>query len=172
MPADYFTTLGLAPGRYSPAEITSRFAAERARLLRALDDPRQHADARRRLEELHLAYAALRDPASQNEYLCARASGDAVRWLRAMIAASLEGGLIRCSRREEIIRRAREFGLSDFQAQLLIAQVQVGDDSPASAKPASTMARTSETQRVWVRATGVGFLAAALFFALVHWLAG
>ena len=172
MARDYFAVLGLAPGRYDPRDITGRFYAERARWLGLLDDSRRHAEARERLDELHIAYAALRDPRRQAEYLRALAGdGDPQTALRALIAASLEDGLLRYSRRQAIVERAREFGFNDFQAQLLIAQTQFGEEQVRTAPIVVKPLRQGGHGRVWARVAGVGVLAAAMFAVLVHWLA-
>ena len=171
MGRDYFTILGLAPGRYEPAELARRFQAERARLLGALHDTATYADARRRLEELHLAYAALRDPQAQAEYLRTPPSERAaVTRLRQMIAAALEDGLLRYSRRQAILVEAHELGFSDFQTHLLIAQVQFGDDQIQLPGTAAQHSANAATPRAWAGFAAVGMLALALFLALVHWL--
>lgn len=172
MGRDYFAILGLTPGRYAPTEIARRFDAERRRLLAQLDDPVRHATARRRLDELHRAYAALRDPHAQAEYLRSRRTDDDVARLRRFIAASLEDGLLRHSRRQEIIAEARRLGFSDFHAHLLIAQVQFGDEriSPVSSPPAAGSRR--DTSRAWARFAAAGVLALAMFLGMVRWLGG
>jgi hypothetical protein len=171
MGRDYYAILGLSPGRYDPAEIARRFQAERARLLAFLHQPATYGAARRHLEELHLAYAALRDPGAQAEYLRAgRGADDRVAQVRQLIAASLEDGLLRYSRRQEILSVAQHLGFSEFQAQLLIAQVQFGDERiPLSAGNATGGLR-SEPPRTWARLAAVGVLALALFLAMVRWL--
>ncbi|MGD8451555.1 MAG: hypothetical protein PVJ57_07025 [Phycisphaerae bacterium] len=175
MPRNYFAILGLAPGQYDPAEITKRFQRERERLLQALSDPRSYARARRQLDDLHLAYAALRRPQAQAAVLApppaAEESGDVAR-LRRMIAASLEDGLLRYSRRRDILAAAQELGFSDFQTQLLIAQVQFGDDQIPFGTGAARRQPASAAARAWAGATAVGVLAMMMFFVLMHWLAG
>lgn len=175
MERDWFAILGLAPGRYEPAEIARRFHAQRVRVLAAMNDPRQYAAARRRLEELHLAYAALRDPDAQAEHLRAQSrDDDAVRRLRRLIAASLEDGLLRYSRRQEILAQAARLGFSPFQTQLLIAQVQFGDEIVPAPRPSHGPAPQPHARhgrpRTWARLAAVGVLALALFLALVRWL--
>lgn len=171
MAQDYFTLLGLTPGRYPPQEIAGRFLDRRARLLRGLDDPTRYLDSQRRLEELHLAYTTLRDPRLQEEYLRTRAErADPVEVLHALIVASLEDGLLRCSRRQAILERAQELGLGEFQAQLLIAQVQFGEPGlPSVPVRVSAVQRSTDT-RAWARLAGVGVLALAMFLYLVQWL--
>ena len=171
MAQDYYAILGLAPGRYSPREIASRFLDRRARLLRELDNPTRNPDCHQHLDELHLAYTTLRDPRLQEEYLRTRAvCADPVQSLRALIAASLEDGLLRCSRRRAILARAQEMGLNEFQAQLLIAQVQFGEpDWPATPVRVSADRRSPDT-RTWARLAGIGVLALTMFLYLVHWL--
>ena len=173
MAQDYFAILGMTPGRYGPSDITCSFLDRRAHLLRELADPLRFMEARRRLEELHLAYAVLRDPARQAEYLRTRdVEGDAVGELRALITASLEDGLLRHSRRQAVLERAVELGLNEFQAHLLIAQVQFGDEEiPAVPRLVRYEPRRSNP-RAWARAAGVGVLALTMFLGLVQWLRG
>jgi len=167
MARDYFAILGLPPGRYDPCEITRRFVERRNRLLATLADPATHAETRRQLEHLHLAYRVLCDPQRQSEYLAARAADeDRLGQLRRLIAASLEDGLLRYSRRQMILDQARKLGLSDFQAQVLIAQVQFGEghfvDWPTTSRAGSPRAA------IWRRAAAVGVLGLAMFLYLLH----
>jgi hypothetical protein len=175
MARDYFDVLGLAPGRYAGQEVARRFFSERARLLARLDEPATYGRVRRQLDELHLAYAALRDPQGQADALRAGAEGaDRVAALKVQIAASLEDGLLRYSRRQEILREARQIGLSDFQAHLLIAQVQFGDDGFAAGWVKAGGARSTGGESragIGLRLAAAGVLALTLFLALVHWLA-
>lgn len=177
MSAEYFTILGLTPGRYEPAEITRRFLEERRRLLDRLDDPGWHAESRRRLEELHVAYRVLRDPRRQAE--CLATAGqvhDASRQLIRLIEASLEDGLLRYSRRQAILAEARRLGLSDFQAHVLIAQTQFGGTGPPEAALRDTFrlnpraaARPEGEARHGARLAGIGLLTLALVLVLVRW---
>ncbi len=166
MPSDYFAILGLAPGRYAPAEIRARFQVERERLLGKLVEASDPIELRRHLDELHLAYAALRDPERQDAYVSSRDGGVyRLAELRALIEASLEDGLLRYSRRQLILERARELGFDEFQTQLVIAQVQYGDEE-LSVLPQS---REHQPQsRSWARGAAVGLLALALFLFLVR----
>ncbi|MEW6253014.1 MAG: hypothetical protein AB1716_20440, partial [Planctomycetota bacterium] len=128
MAQDYFAILGLTPGRYHPSEITARFLARREQLLAELSGGRRHTASRRELDALHVAYSALQDPHNQAEHLrLLGPSADPAAVLRLLIEAALEEGLLRYSRRQMIVERARELGLSEFQAHLLIAQVQYGE---------------------------------------------
>ena len=172
MAQDYFAVLGLSPGRYDPLEIARRFQARRAQLLAALDDPARYSDTRSALDQLHLAYSALRDPHRQDDYRRSQfAEADAGERLRGLIAASLEDGLLRYSRRQAILERARELGLSAFQAQLLIAQVQFGARETPLIRGAPVTVRAADS-RTWVRLAGVGVLALAIFLFLVRWVSG
>ncbi len=170
MARDYFAVLGLPPGDYTPQVITRCFQMERGRLLRMMGDPLRYSLTRRLLEELHLAYTTLRDPVRQDAYRQKLADAPPpVPELRALIAASLEGGLLRHSRRQAILARGRELGLSDFQAHLLIAQVQFGaDDAPAGVLTIKPTPRVPAA-RVWTRLAGVGMLALTMYLALVRW---
>jgi hypothetical protein len=169
MSRDYFAILGLRPGRYDPAEITRRFRALRQQLLAKLHDPGSHAESRRQLDELHVAHTGLRDPHRQAEYLRRRHQDDLTR-LRHLIADSLEDGLLRQSRRAIILEEARHLGLSDFQAQLLIAQVQFGDEQLTPAGDHSVWVASADGSRVRARLAAAGILALALFLAMVRWL--
>ncbi len=172
MAQDHFAVLGLSPGRYEPLEITRRFQVRRALLLAELDNPARYADARRELDQLYLAYAALRNsPRLDSRGRPAATEAEPLVRLRELIAASLEDGLLRYSRRQAILAQARELGLSDFQAQLLMAQVQFGGrESALVASP--PVAKTNAGSPVWVRLAGVGALALAIFLFLVRWAGG
>lgn len=171
MALDYFALLGLTPRRYEPREVARRFMAERQRALGELDDPRNHAASRRRLDELYLALAVLGDPRRQAEYLRTReANADPLAELRQLIAASLEDGLLRHSRRQMIIERARELGLNEFQAQLLIAQVQFGDERTLVATRVRAGRPARRHPRAWARVAAASVLGLALFLYFVHWL--
>ena len=171
MGTDYFSILGLAPGRHDPAEVTRRFQTERTRLLTALRNPATAVDARRQLDCLHMAYAALRDPRGQESILQARRGEDNdLTKLKTLIAASLEDGLLRFSRRQEILTQAQRLGLSDFQTQLLIAQVQFGDDQIELFDSGATPTPHHQARRAWASLAAAGALAIALFLTLVHWL--
>jgi len=172
MARDYFALLAAGPGGRDAREIIRRFVLERERLLSELDDPYRQADARRELDRLYLAYAVLQRGGQVASVTPGRAvAADAVSELRELIAASLEGGLLRYSRRQMILERAAELGLNEFQAQLLIAQVQFGEeDIPTVAT--GGLARGAANPRAWARVAGVGVLALAMFLFLVHWLGG
>lgn len=169
----FFSTLGLKPGRYSPAEIARRFNARRRRLVAALDEPARRAEALHQLNDLHRAYNALRTPRRQAEHLrVARGEddGDRVERLRRLVEASLEGALLRHSRRAEILAEGRRLGFSEFHTHLLIAQVQFGGEivapPPRCPQPAAPAPRT----RVAARFAAAGVLALAMFVAAIHWL--
>ncbi len=167
---DYFAILGLAPGRYDPREIRRRFERERTRLLSRMGEPAAGAAARRELDDLHLAYATLREPASQARYLAEHGNIDGMTRMRRFIEASLEGGLVRYSRRQRILAEGRRLGFSDFQTQLMIAQVQFGDstiDTTPARRPGSLWQGAA-----WARVTAIGLLATAIFMLMVEWVSG
>jgi hypothetical protein len=174
MSRDYFSILGLTPGRYEPSEITRHFNARRRWLITALDSPARHVEIRRQLNDLHLAYNALRDPRRQAE--CARAAlgdegdSDRVARLRRLIEASLEGGLLRCSRRKEILTQGRRMGFSEFHIHLLIAQVQFGGNLVVRPTTCRDSASSAAAARIGARFAAAGVLALALFLAMVRWL--
>jgi hypothetical protein len=174
MSREYFSILGLSPGRYEPNKITRHFQARRRQLLVELDDPDRHAESRRQLNELYRAYTALRDPRRQAEYLRAAREedddDDRVARLRRLIEASLEGGLLRYSRRLEILEEGRRLGFSDFHTHLLIAQVQFGGDLVALPIARGVAPSDEIPSRVGARFAAVGVLALAIFLAMVRWL--
>jgi hypothetical protein len=173
MSREYFAILGLSPGRYEPKQIVRHFEAQRRQLLAELGDPARHDDSRRQLNELHRAYNALRDPQRQAEHLRAARGedrDDRVEELCRSIEASLEGGLLRYSRRLEILEEGRRLGFSEFHTQLLIAQVQFGGEL-VTAPPDRATSRTSDApSRVGARFAAAGVLALALFLATIRWL--
>ncbi len=172
MARDYFNILGLTPGPHDSREVARHFLRERTRLLAELADPRRHAETRAELDELHLAYATLRDPRRQAEYLRAwyGEQRDATAELRAYIAGALEGGLLRQSRREAIVAKARELGFSEFQAHLLIAQVQFGDEEIPIGPPLPRPAAAERRRTSWAPLAASGALAVAMFWWLVRWV--
>ena len=182
MPLEHFTCLGLAPTERDPRVVAARFAQERARCLADLHDPRRHLAARERLDQIHLAYRAIlralsaaRDSAPQARSLreCAGTTSPTDE-LRTLIADALEDGLLRHTRREFIVQRARALGYSEFHAQLLIAQVQFGDVGdagvPAPASPSTRLLRrTPSLERLWARFAAVAVLALAMLLGMIHW---
>ncbi len=50
---------------------------------------------------------------------------------KAMAAGMLEGGFLRYSQRQELLRFAQQLGIAQFEAALLIAQVQYLPEEPA-----------------------------------------
>lgn len=155
--------LGLGPGRVDRRALDRAFAAERMRWLAALDDPRRYALARQRLDELHLAYRTMRAGG-------ASAAVDPKEALRAEIAASLEGGLLRYSRRRQILRRGREIGLSDFETHLLMAQTQFDADTVEPNAPRPLRAAAREATRGTARFAAAGVLGFAMFLSMLRWL--
>ena len=174
MSRDFFLILGLKPRRYERSEITRRFAALRGELLAALGDPTRHVEARQRLNELHRAHNVLRNPQRQAEHLrLIRPEGeepDRVTRLRHLIEASLEDGLLRCSRRAEILAEGRRLGFSDFHTQLLIAQVQFGEGIVVPPYVGDCPACEDSAPRVRARFAAAGLLALAIFLAMIRWL--
>lgn len=168
---DYFDILGLPRGRYSPAVIRRAFFAARTNVLARLGAGESYSDLCARLDALHLADAVLGDPEQQGRYLASLEGDDgALVRFRQRIAASLEDGLLRCSRRDALLAEGRSLGLSDFQTHLLIAHVQFGDDtSPLPFAPRGRSA-TERTSRLSARFAAVGVLAFALFLGMVRWL--
>lgn len=175
-----------APRRVSHQE----FLARRAELLARLADPQQHPDARDALEALYVdrrrethglrivrdsadeIAPAAADGAQQTGRLVESARGEAaaVAELRSLIAASLEDGLLRHSRREFILAEAARRGLTPFNAHLLIAQVQFGGRRQVAFETVAVVPdEPAVVHRLRARLAAVGLVAAGLFFALVRW---
>lgn len=170
---DYFAILGLIPGRYGPTEVERQFAVRRQALLERLHHPAHRERASIELDRLHVAYAALRDPARQSQHLLERREApDEVELLARRISDELEDGLLRHSRREQIIDEARRIGLSEFQAHLLIAQVLAGDDGFPVVRPrrAAASGDSVSALRAAPRLAAAGVLALAIFLAVIRWL--
>jgi hypothetical protein len=160
MSHDPYSILGLAPGRYDPAALRRRFDDRRAELSGGRAN-------RARLDELHVAYSVLRDPANQTIYLKRLdlgAATDHTAELRLLIAASLEDGLLRHSRRLRILQEGRRLGLSPFHTQLLIAQTQFGPQRVLAAE----LDQRGQAPAAIARLAGLCVLALALFLAAVR----
>lgn len=170
MSENHFSTLGLRPGRYPPQAVQRQFERRRAALLRQLSDPTLHAAARVRLDDLHVAHQALCDPRRQAEHLEALGVRlDAAERLRRLIRDSLEGDLLRCSRRERILAEGRRLGFSDFHIHLLIAETQFGWRR-VLAEPEKDAPPDDRTQRGAARLAAAGVLALAMFLFMIRWL--
>ncbi len=91
-----------------------------------------------------------------------------------MVQHELHGGVLRYSRRKELVRFARRLGLSEFDAHLLIAQAQYG--SP-SAEPSATVEPVEPAYLVaprptpaWLKVSLALLVAAAVDLALIYWV--
>lgn len=168
---DYFDILGLPPGRYAPAVIRRAFFAARREILELLARGDNYGEYCRQLERLHLAEATLSDAQRQAEYLATYDGDDgALVRFRQKVAASLEDGLVRCSRRETLLAEGRKLGLTDFQTHLLIAHVQFGDDRAALPFAARGPASDDRNSRLVARLAAASLLGFALFLGMLRWL--
>lgn len=170
MSQDYFAILGLSPGRHERHVVTRRYLQLRDQLAHELTAGRDGGASRRKLDRLHVAYTALCDPNAQMRYLRAERRPDNAARLRNLIEASLEDGLLRYSRRREIMDEGRRLGFSDFQTHLLIAQTQFGDEQLTIA-PRRPPARGGDSHAAVFRLAAAGCLGAALFLVMFRWLA-
>lgn len=174
MSRDPWTILGLTAGLSSTREIDRQFIARRRDLRAALHDPARYTAARRDLEELYQAYRALREPnRAPDSFRIAEPTDDEIErvaYLRRLIELSLEGGLLRYSRRREILGEGQRLGYSEFHTQLLIAQVQFGGELVAPPIARDNGAGSIDTAQVGLRVAAAGVLALALFLAMVRWL--
>ena len=174
MARDYFAILGLTPGAHEPRVVRGCFERQRARLLSALHHPDAHHAAHRSLDELHVAYQTLIDPERQREYLASRTrDAPPETRMRRLIASALEDGLLRFTRRREILEQGRRLGFNEFQIHLLIAQVQFGDDAVTAPQPRfgfRSHGLSARLTRYGARSLAVACLATVLFLALRHWI--
>lgn len=170
MSQDYFAILGLSPGRHERRVVTQRYQQLRDQLTHDSASGRDGGASRRKLDRLHVAYTALRNPSAQMRYLRAERRPDNAARLRNLIEASLEDGLLRYSRRREIMDEGRRLGFSDFQTHLVIAQTQFGDEQ-LTITPRRAVARGGEPHRTVLRFAAAGCLGAALFLVMFRWLA-
>lgn len=165
--------LGLSQGGVDPAELKQRFDALRKHWLGLSADPQTYWAARDALNELHVAYRLVRaEPrGSAGAVLPPQAppvSGDEaerVAYLTRRIQASLEGGLLRHSRRRALLIEGRRLGFNDFQTHLLVAQAQFGGRPLPISEPSSTYeARHGRTGARLAAAVllGLGMFLAAL----------
>jgi len=152
-----------------PADLAAQFRAQRHRLLSQLCAGPACGAVQRRLDALCRAYAELQAAgADQRER---RDHVNAADRLRRLIAESLEDGLLRYSCRQKILAEARRLGFSEFQAQLLIAQVQFGDRQLEPASPGRPRPDAAPVSVIIARLAAAGVLALAMFLGLVRWLA-
>lgn len=170
MSQDHFAALGLAPGRYRPTEIRKHFEAARREALRDLALPEKYLAARQRLDQIYRAYNTLRDPQRLSELLDEQRAHDRTQRMRRLIESSLEGGLLRHSRRQAILKEGRRLGFSEFHTQLMIAQVQFGDRELLRAVDPAARPAARAVARVGARFTAVGVVALAMFLAMIRWL--
>jgi hypothetical protein len=177
MSNDPLTILGLARDECTPFEIDRRFIARRRELREALDDPACYFQARRGLEDLYQAYRTLRSiPTPEPPDVLIRiakpsdGAAERIAYLRRMIEVSLESGLLRCTRRQEIVAEGRRLKFSEFQMQLLIAQVQYGGALMTPPVTDEQLTPCSGLTRIGVRIAAAGVLALALFLSVVRWL--
>lgn len=153
--------LGLPAGEHAPAELRRRFETRRARLLADLDDPRLRTLAERQLDRLYVAYRRL-----SAGHGAAAERDERTRQLRELIAASLDGDLLRHSVRRELLIEGRRLGFNEFHTHLLIAQVQAGAEAnrplfePAAANP----------ERVGAQLAAAAVLGLAVFLYAFQWV--
>lgn len=174
MSRDPWDILGLAAGESSTREIDLRFIARRRELRAALNNPARYVEARCELEDLYRAYRALREPARPADLGRSAeptdSETDRIKYLRRAIELSLEGGLLRYSRRKDILSEGQRLGFSEFHTQLLIAQVQFGGELFAPPITDERILRKSGGSETGLRIAAAGVLALALFLGLVRWL--
>lgn len=96
------------------------------------------------------------------------------RIFKGMVVAELEGGFLRYSKREALLRYASRLGLSEFEAMLLMAEAQFYSDqiAPVRFESAATLDALSRPD-AWSVPLRLGFaLTAAICIdlVLIYWL--
>lgn len=169
---DPFLIFGLSQGRYPPTVIVRRYHALRAPLVTRMGGVDAAWDVRQKLDDLHWAYRILVDPRSQARMMrVLNGEGDRAESLRLYIEASLEDGLLRASRRAEILTLGRALGISEFHTQLLIAQTQFGDaPGQPSLFDGAVRDEVGELRRNNWRALGTLTLATLMFCLMARFL--
>ncbi len=155
--------LGSPAGEHAPAELRRRFETRRARLLADLDDPRLRTLAERQLDRLYVAYRRLsagRSSAAERD--------ERTRRLRELIAASLDGDLLRHSARQELLVEGRRLGFNEFHTHLLIAQVQAGAEAHRPLFESTTA--TANPERAGARLAAAAVLGLAVFLYAFQWV--
>lgn len=166
---EHFDALGLPPGRYTADEVSRRFERVRARLLAELEGPTQRESARRDLDRAYRARNVLR-AAPRSSAAARDEEQERYHQMREAIESSLEDGLLRCSRRKQVLAEGRRLGFSDFHTQLMIAQVQFGDHELLRAINHRPQRERHSATRLAARLSAAGVLGLALFLAMVRWL--
>lgn len=170
MSLDPYSILRLSEDRIDPSTLRAQFAKRSDELKIAIQSGRDALHARRELDELHVAYKILHDPESRTVYVRREKSPappEKAARLRAMIAASLEDGLLRHSRRERILEEGRTLGFSPFHTQLLIAQTQFGSQRVLSFEDEREDGADRPSQMT-AQFAAAAMLAFALFLAAVR----
>lgn len=95
---------------------------------------------------------------------------------KGMVVSQLEAGFLRYSRREKLMRYARQLHIPEFEASLLIAEAQFysGDIPPLdfdSLVDWNTISRP-EGWSVSMRLTFAAVAALLVDLAVIHWLVG
>lgn len=172
MSLDPFNILRLSDNRHDPAALRAQFVKRVDELKLAMKSGRDPLQSRREIDELHVAYKILNDPDSRTIYVRrgnSPAAPEKAARLHALIAASLEDGLLRHSRRERILEEGRNLGFSPFHTQLLIAQTQFGSRRVLSFEDERESAE-SQPGQASVRFAAAVVLALALFLCAVQLL--
>jgi hypothetical protein len=96
------------------------------------------------------------------------------RVFRGMVVGELEAGFLRYSRRQALIAYASHLGISEFDANLLIAEAQyhAGDIEPLSFENTATLRSVShpEAWSLSLRLASALTIAILLDLALISWL--
>jgi hypothetical protein len=166
---EHYDSLGLQPGTYSFAEVSRCFGIVRARLLEELEDPSRHESARRNLDRAYRARNAFQATREQTPGLH-EGESDRYSRMRRMIESSLEDGLLRCSRRHQVIAEGRRLGFSDFHTQLMIAQVQFGDRELIRVLGPDARRDRHSVAKIGAKVSAAGVLGLTIFLAMVRWL--
>lgn len=137
--------------------------ARRSAFLAESFKPQAQQAGRRGLDLVHLAARAARLEASEEAGAAPSTAPTAHEQLALLVRCALEDGVLRRSRRAELVSAGRRLGLSSLEVHIIITQVQseipLGTPRlPATRPPAG---------RPWLALSGVTLLATAV--AAIGW---
>lgn len=134
------------------------FERRRAQIIRALELPGANVVAlRNELDDLYIERRLTLATSNANEDQ--QTASTPTDELRTLIVAMMEDGLLRYSRRQRILEEARQRGIDEFHAQLLIAQVQMGSNAAFDVPHTNSIHRDWATN--YLRATTIGLVVVA-----------
>lgn len=169
MPRNSYSASDVVLSAEDKRASTRQFECRRIQLRSLLQRPETRAAAQRELDDLYLAHR-MRSDLEPRRVERDRSEDSPNEQLKRLIRASLEGDLLRFSRRRQVLDKARRLGISEFHAHLLIAEVQFGGADLLGAPGTRASHAVDRVHRAAARFAAAGVLALAFFLSMVHWL--